>query len=413
MSYLKNKLTVIKHHINQIIISKRIRKKIHNGKKIKIGFFVVFDSVFPGKIIFEKLLNSKKYEVSIIVIPDTSRGKNNEIFQLNKTFNYFSKKYKNNLVMSLDCTSGKYIDFASEYDIVCMANPYDAMTHKYYTIEYISKFCLIFYISYYYFGKLNYDLKFLRNKSLDKLWKVFVENINSRELFEKHTNLGKRNIIISGYPKMDEFFNYERIENNEKNQKIIIISPHHTVRRIRGHLNLSNFLRLSDFYLKLPFMFPDIKFIFRPHPLLFVVLSRPELWGEIKVNEYISKINCIPNMIYQDGGEYFESFAKSSALIHDCGSFMAEYLYTSHPQCFVLENKEEIDREFLPFGKEILKKVYTAFTEKDIIDFINDVVINGNDFMKKQRMEFANLHIKNFYPNSSDFIIDFFERNNF
>ena len=316
------------------------------------------------------------------------------------------------MVMSLNSNSGKYVDLASHYDIVCMANPYDGMTHKYYTIEYVSKFCLIFYISYYYFGKLKYDLNFLENRSLDNLWKVFVENNNSSRLFEKYTNLCKRNIIISGYPKMDEFFNYEYRENTD-NKKIIIISPHHTVRKIKGLLNLSNFLRLSDFYLKLPFMFPDIKFIFRPHPLLFVVLSRPELWGENKVNEYIKKINSIPNMIYQNGGDYFESFAESAALIHDCGSFLAEYLYTNHPQCFVLESNEEIDREFLPFGEMILKNVYTALTEKDIIDFINNVVIYGNDFMKKQRIDFANLHIKNFYPNSSEFIVDFFETNKF
>ena len=80
--------------------------------------------------------------------------------------------------------------------------------------------------------------------------------------------------------------------------------------------------------------------------MMFVVLAREDMWGKEKVEEYIEKINAIPNMEYQEGGEYFETFAKSSALIHDCGSFMAEYLYTKNPQCFTLESKKVIDREF-------------------------------------------------------------------
>ena len=57
MKWLKKKITIIKQYIKQSKISKKIRKKIRRGEKIKIGFFVVFDSVFPGKTIFEKLLS--------------------------------------------------------------------------------------------------------------------------------------------------------------------------------------------------------------------------------------------------------------------------------------------------------------------------------------------------------------------
>ena len=111
-------------------------------------------------------------------------------------------------------------------------------------------------------------------------------------------------------------------------------------------------------------------------------------------------------MEYQEGGEYLETFAKSSALIHDCGSFMAEYLYTSHPQCFILESKKVINREFLPFGKHLLKNIYTAYTEQNIIDFIEEVVIKGNDYMKKDRIDYATKEIRYNYPNSADFIVE-------
>ena len=381
----------------------KIHMKLDYNEKINVGFCVINDCSFAAKSIFEKMLDDKRFNPFIVVAPDVARGSENTEKQLKHTYDAFVQLYGKNVVFSsFDENSGEYRDFSSRMDIVYLANPYDLMTHEYYTIEYLSQKCLIFYISYYYFGKLKYDLHFMRNKMLGKIWKIFVENENSKYLFTKYSNVSKKSLVVSGYSKMDIYKNFSEMSQN----KMIIIAPHHTVKGAHSQLNISNFLRLSDFFLRLPSLYPDIKFVFRPHLLLFITLGRDDMWGKEKVHDYIEKIKAIPNMEYQEGGEYFETFAKSSALIHDCGSFMAEYLYTSHPQCFILENQKAIEREFLPFGKRILKNVYKAYTEQNILDFIDNVVVKGNDYMKEDRLRFAKNEICYNYPHATEVVIE-------
>ena len=163
-------------------------------------------------------------------------------------------------------------------------------------------------------------------------------------------------------------------------------------------------MRLSDFYLNLPSLYPQIDFIFRPHPLLFTQIIIHKAYGEDSqsfVENYLKQIEQIPNMIYQEGGDYFESFATSSALIHDCGSFISEYLYTDKPEAFIIESNETIKREFTPFGEEVLTHLYLLSTKKDIIDFIDSVVLQEQDFMKQERITFAKEHIRVNYPNAT------------
>lgn len=111
-------------------------------------------------------------------------------------------------------------------------------------------------------------------------------------------------------------------------------------------------------------------------------------------------------MIYQEGGEYFETFATSDALIHDCGSFLAEYLYTDKPQAFIIQDQETITTEFTDFGKEILEHLYLVSTQQDIIHFIDSVVLNEQDSMKESRLAFAHSKIKINYPHATQCCID-------
>ncbi|MDA3969259.1 CDP-glycerol glycerophosphotransferase family protein [Helicobacter ibis] len=173
--------------------------------------------------------------------------------------------------------------------------------------------------------------------------------------------------------------------------KTIIISPHHTITNWEG-LRLSNFLEFSDFFLELPKLYPQIHFIFRPHPLLFdTIKQNPNLWND-SVESYLTKISRIPNMTYDDTSDYLQTFMDSSALIHDCGSFLAEYLFTEKPMLFIAKRAQAND-SFTKHGKDLLDKLYLAYTQEEIINFINEVVINNNDYMKKKRVNFTNKQI--------------------
>ncbi len=157
----------------------------------------------------------------------------------------------------------------------------------------------------------------------------------------------------------------------------------------------------------MPAIYPNVDFIFRPHPLLFINLENNKIWSKEQIKNYIHTLTSYTNVSYENGGDYFESFIRSDALIHDCGSFIAEYLYLDKPECFIFQNKQQIDHEFTNNGKKVLEHLYMAQTEKDIIDFIDNIVIKNMDFLKEKRIQFAKENIRFNHPYATQCIMDF------
>jgi len=390
-------------HRNYKKILKNLKLKIKKNEKIRVCFSVVYDSNFPARAVFEKMLQDEIFEPFILVIPDKSRGEKNMFYQMKKTYKSLSSQY-DKVYQSYDYNKKEFIDWSNKADMVFFANPYDAMTDKKYSIKRLSKYSLTLHVPYSYSGHIKYSTNVYKSIEYSYLWKIYVENHNTYELMQDYNKYSLDNLDTVGYTKMDNMTKLKDVKKPER--PMLIIAPHHTVRRIKGYLNLSNFMRFYDFYLELPKKYPNIDFIFRPHPILFITLSEHGLWSREKVDEYIKKINDIPNMEYQEGGDYFETFQKSSGLINDCSSFLPEYFYFNKPQCFVLENKEELEEEFTQIGRNFLKHVYNAYEKEDIINFIDNVVIKGIDTMKNERMAFAQKNIILNHPCVSDKIIE-------
>lgn len=400
----QNKLNFNDYYPNYLQNKENLKNKIKNNQKIKVGFFVVFDSVFSARPLYEKMLEDDLFEPSLIVIPDVCHGDDHTHELMNKTYNTLSKKYEK-VIMSYNKDSNSFVDYSDELDLVCSATPYDIMTHEYYTMNYLKdKGILLFHINYAYMGKVKYEETIFKINSYKMFWKIFIENSMVQDFLSETQDLESLNTVVTGYCKMDELSKCKKVINDRKK---IIIAPHHTVRKWKNGLELSNFLKYADFFLELPKLYPEIDFVFRPHPLLFINLRKRDSWGEKRTEKYLFDIQSNKNLIYSDGGEYFNIFASSDALIHDCGSFLPEYFYTDSPQYYILKDKHSIDKEFLPSGKQILENVYKGFSKKDILNFIDNVVIRKNDHMKQSRLDFANKHIKVNYPNVSDIIIKY------
>lgn len=96
----------------------------------------------------------------------------------------------------------------------------------------------------------------------------------------------------------------------------------------------------------------------------------------------------------------------SDALIHDCGSFPAEYFYTNHPQLHMFRSGNTIDKEFSIFGKEISNYVYKAFSKQDIIGFTDNVVVKREDTMQDKRLEFAKNEIRINHTNATKKVME-------
>lgn len=393
-------INILRFFLNKNFFNlKRKLKKTNN--KIKVAFLVVFDSVFPASPLFELMLKDEMFEPYILVIPDVARGLEHQNYQLQKTYDTLKNKYGESLVKN-SYVNNKFKDYSKECDIASFANPYDHMTHNFYTIRhYIIKGALPFYINYGTMPDL-YGRDYVINlDSLNACWKVFVDTKDNLDDVKKYTFTKGKNAVLTGYCKMDSLV---KIEKKNLERKKIIIAPHHTVENPK--FPLSNFLQYSDFFLELPKKYPDIDFVFRPHPLLFVNLLNQGIWSQEKIDEYLKIMTSCSNVEYQEGGGYFETFVNSSAIIHDCSSFLMEYLYTGHPACYMLKDKSLINEIFAPIGQKCLENYYLACSEKDIKEFIDKIVISENDLMKENRINFAKNELMINYPNVAKFIIE-------
>jgi hypothetical protein len=367
---------------------------------------VIYSSVFPGAPLYEAMLQDDMFEPFIIVIPDILHGEKNMFLQMEQTYTNLSKKYVN-IKKSYDKITEKFVDFSNNIDLVCTANPYESMTKEMYRMQrFIWQGVLPFYIPYSVYGLHNYTFNFIINTEFhNEVWKIFSES-DINVLSEKMYNLGS-NLVLTGYCKMD---NIAKIKYVPRDRKRIIIASHLTILHSEHGLNMSTFLEYYNFFIELFEIYPNIDFVFRPHPLLFAVLQRSDVWGEAGVEKYMQDLSKHSNVVYDTSGDYFDLFVNSDALIHDCCSFEAEYMYTDHPQCYLVKDNSTIDKEFSDFGKEVLKHTYKAYYKKDILNFIDNVVINGNDTMKNDRINFANKYIKINYPHATEKIIEYIKK---
>lgn len=413
VSKIKLKLKSVYYICYKFLFFKKIqygyKKKIKDLKrkeKINVAFLIMYISDCQCLSLFEMMKDSNKFIPFFIVNPDVARGEEH-LFQTYETAKKaLIEKYGAQYVFdgyNFDKKEG--IDYSSKVDIVITNNPYDSMADQYFkSIFWAQRKIPLCYICYYYFGR-DKDVSgaLIRSDFFNLLWKYFAENSMVYKWIKKESVLKGKNVYVSGYPKLDVLNNAYR--KNEK--KVIILAPHHTIGNIGvGTYSIGSFLDTADFLFNLPDKYEGIDFVFRPHPLLKQNLYKEEYWGKEKTDKWFNDFCSKKNVTFSNEGDYFDLFINSSAMIHDCGSFTAEYLCTGNPCAYILKHNLQEDETFTEFGKECIHSHYLINSENDIYNFIDNVVLNGNDTMKEKRVSFAKNVIMYNNPNATKAIFD-------
>ena len=88
-----------------------------------------------------------------------------------------------------------------------------------------------------------------------------------------------------------------------------------------------------------------------------------------------------------DLGEYLDLFLFSDTIIHDSGSFLAEYLYVKKPALYMLSKNNN-----LSFYNEFSLKALNSYrTAKDFLDieyFVSELVLGGIGITEEHDMFF-------------------------
>lgn len=237
-------------------------------------------------------------------------------------------------------------------------------------------------------------------------WQIHYENATLCHYYSSNMKRGIYNGYATGIPPMDEMsVPKELLEDPWKgnSKKIrIIYAPHHSINP-ENWWQTSTFLETGELMLELAERYSDrIQWAFKPHPLLRYKLEK--IWGKEKTDSYYDKWANSEWSQYESG-KYLALFKHSDAMIHDCGSFVEEYLCSGNPVMYLVRS-EGIDQNWNDIYKKAFDLHYKGSDINDIEQFINNV-LEGSDNLKSQRESFYAEHMTPpFGKSACDNIID-------
>ena len=377
----------------------RLAAKIRAGERLRAVFFVFNPSLFPARPLFDAMLRDAAFDPFICVIPDLRWHDGDERAAMARCAAEMAARVpKERLAVADTDEFGNWQEALEGADIVCYPSPYELSSFRYNPRYAVGRDFLPITVNYGFYRSL-YDRHVMQGQSYAYMWKAFFECDETLAEYRAHSAVGGANGDLVGYVKMDAL---AAVVPAPHARPRILVAPHHSVEGgTNKMLALSNFAAYSAFFAALPDRYPQIDFVFRPHPYLFKVLARPTQWGRQRVDEYIADLRAKPNVIWSDGGDYFREFAESDACIQDCGSYLVEYFYTGRPCCYMLKSPRDIDAKFAPLGRECLANCYIAYDTAAIDRFVADVVLGGKDPKREARAAFAKRIMVN-YPRAAE-----------
>lgn len=386
---------------------RRLRRRVQNGGgPVRVAFLQMYVTSNQDLPIFDKMLADKRFDPYFIVYPDYYRNKSFADEMYDRTRDSLVSAYGIERVLS-GRAGGKYMDYTGFFDLMVTNNPYENMTPPVFRVPYWTRRGVpSFYISYFYMGRCYVTVWNLKMLTLSCFWRIFAENKYVIDLAKKYQAVRGRNCVLTGCPKMDD---YPAIEPTPRTRKRILVAPHHTIEP--ADVSVGCFMEYANHFLELVRKFPQVDFVFRPHPQMWQKLRGLQRlkglvpWGNARTDAYIAELEKEPNLIMSNGGSYLQEFADSDALIHDCGSFLAEYLYTGKPCAYVYRSTIDRAKTFQELGEKCINAHYVMHNHEDVERFVEEVVLGGKDEMRGMRESFAKSEIMVNYPHASDTIM--------
>ena len=222
----------------------KMRLKHEAGEKIRVGFLVVWDSVFQMESLYLKMLEDDFFDPKIVVIFHSLYG----VPRMEKTYAALKEKYGDNVILGFDRKTGEFINFDDQFDLITTMNPYEEYAHPLSSTRHFAGNGIpMFWADYMPFFTEGQEL-LIKRPQQNLSWKIFplekYEHIRVR-----NNHLAGTNTAFFGWSKMDTLAD---VVKKERLRKRIIIAPHHMVSNSGYHPLLSTFEKYAGFFLTLP-----------------------------------------------------------------------------------------------------------------------------------------------------------------
>ena len=389
--------TLLLYQNNNKIKEIDLKHKISRGEKVKVLFLMTNICQFSTKTIYKKMLEGDLFDPYILAITsnDLLFSKDDSSYHgcMNLCNILEDRGYR--VIRGYD-NNKKLIPIEQHQpDILFYTSPFLDHTDSVSSNLYLNYKFLTCYVAYGMNTINNFGYHY-NNKNINTAWKYFCDTKRDYEMLLGYSIDFGLNCVLSGAPKLDDYRKDlkdcvipEKINNGKKT---VIYAPHWAIRYDGlAAVNLSTFHLYYKYFLSLLKKYPDINFVFKPHPRLYsrTTIETNTLTTE-EYNNYINDWDSQPNGLYVYDGEYIDLFRASSCLITDSGSFIGEYLPSENP-CIYLVNPERDPNTYLDgfssLGNKILDTYHLAYSQDQIQDYFEKIIIEGIDTTKQQRLK--------------------------
>ncbi len=230
-----------------------------------------------------------------------------------------------------------------------------------------------------------YDQKFH-----NAMWRIFVPHQTSVDLYRQFRTIGDRNVFVTGYSCCEPLWS-ERGASKAPNTslKTIVWAPHWI---LNEDLQWATVYELGTDMMAIAEEFKDrIQWVVRPHPLLRQHLAAHADWGPEKTDAFYAFWETAP-FARVEIGDYVPTFLLSHAMIHDSGSFLAEYLFLDRPVMY-LRTAATSGEGLNTFGQKARDACSIGGSRAEIRHFLEDIVA-GRDSMSERRAEFISCELE-------------------
>ncbi len=366
------------------VYRKRIRDIRQRGKA-NVVFIASNLAMWKYQRLCELLIRDSRFDVKIILAPFYSFSEEQKERSMRDLSRFFSER-------NIPCTDSRGIDNLAAWlrdevrpDLIFYPQPYEWLFSNELDWTYHPT-SLIAYVPY---GALTLNEPWIYNaRFIYNAWRVYYQGAYNRKLARKLCFNRGLNVRISGYISVDDFTltvpqDVWKPQKTEK--KRIIWAPHFSGIRQPNWLNRGAFRWTWEFMQEIAVRYKDrIQIAFKPHPRLLSELYNSPEWGKEKADAYYEWWANGENTQLETG-QFISLFKTSDAMIHDCNSFIADYLLTGKPVLFTSNNLEDTENQLDDFGKAALRAHYIAKETSEIQKFIDNLTKDGDDPKASER----------------------------
>lgn len=369
-------------------------------KKIRVVFLPMNTAMWRYGRVYQRMLEDERFEPVIVTAPRIIQPKESYVKEQNSMLQFF-KGLGCEVSAGYDVDDGVWNKLEQwNPDVIFYTQPYEGMLPNSYEHWHNLK-SLVCYTPYsFQLSKAGWNWD---NSIQNYAWRHYVSLPYHVRTCHEYSRIKGVNAVPVGYFFEEEYQDaladralLDKTWRDDK-RKRVIWAPHHSI-ATGAEFKTSAFLEICDEMVRLREKYRDeIVFAFKPHPMLRDNLH--QRWGKERTEAYYADWANAENSFLDDGA-FIPLFAGSDAMIHCSGSFIVDYIYTGKPVQYVY-CKDRNAPDFGEIGDAALKAHYPAHGVDEIEQFIENVVLAGDDPMKKQREDVYQKYLKS--PNGKTF----------